>query len=220
MNIHSKRSWWAASNQGTRSASSQRVFHTHQPRSPEDLDPGYRHENGIIHPVMHPGLWIGFGDIHGQDYWRLKARVENDDGQPDGLVPLVEDTKQGRFMAFGGSYPDGAVFIYSDGGALYIYEPALGPAGITRQHLEGNLGTGTVTLSLHFTLKTVHVELQFCFTRYIGCQVGRETIRVVQLENHFTGYDLVLQSGNSLIQDFHIDTKWEPEMIKKAYFIP
>jgi len=30
------------------------------------------------HPVMHPGIWIGFGHLHGQDYWRLKARVEHD----------------------------------------------------------------------------------------------------------------------------------------------
>jgi hypothetical protein len=47
------------------------------PRAPEDLDPGYRHENGIIHPLMHPGLWMGFGDVDGNDYWRLKARVEH-----------------------------------------------------------------------------------------------------------------------------------------------
>ncbi|MBD3676188.1 MAG: PmoA family protein [Planctomycetaceae bacterium] len=46
------------------------------PRKPEDIDPGYNAEDGIIHPVMHPGLWIGYGDIDGNDYWRLQARVE------------------------------------------------------------------------------------------------------------------------------------------------
>jgi hypothetical protein len=46
----------------------------------------------------------------------------------------------------GGTYPDGAVFIYSEGGALYIYEPTLGPGSITRQHIQGNLGAGMVTL--------------------------------------------------------------------------
>ncbi len=46
----------------------------------------------------------------------------------------------------GGSYPDGAVFIYSDGGIVYIYEPALGPGSITRQRLQGNLGPGMVTI--------------------------------------------------------------------------
>jgi len=48
------------------------------PRLPEDRDPGYSSEGGIIHPAMHPGIWIGFGHLHGQDYWRLKARVEHD----------------------------------------------------------------------------------------------------------------------------------------------
>ncbi|MBN1874930.1 MAG: hypothetical protein JXA33_11925 [Anaerolineae bacterium] len=46
----------------------------------------------------------------------------------------------------GGNYPDGAVFIYSEGGNVYIYEPTLGPASITRQRVLGDLGTGVVTL--------------------------------------------------------------------------
>lgn len=46
------------------------------PRNPEDLDAGYPRESGIIHPVMHPGIWMGFGWIDGTDYWRLQARVE------------------------------------------------------------------------------------------------------------------------------------------------
>ena len=45
------------------------------PRKPEDIDPGYRAEAGIIHPVMHPGLWMSFGWIDGNDYWRLKSKV-------------------------------------------------------------------------------------------------------------------------------------------------
>lgn len=45
----------------------------------------------------------------------------------------------------GGSFPDGAVFIYSDGGLIYIYEPTLGPGSITRQSLQGELGPGMVT---------------------------------------------------------------------------
>ena len=54
------------------------VTRSFPPRLPEDRDPGYPHEGGMIHPVMHPGLWIGFGHLHGQDYWRLKARVAHD----------------------------------------------------------------------------------------------------------------------------------------------
>ena len=29
------------------------------------------------HPLMHPGIWLAFGDLSGNDYWRLKARVES-----------------------------------------------------------------------------------------------------------------------------------------------
>ncbi|MDY0019047.1 MAG: hypothetical protein RBT47_03510 [Anaerolineae bacterium] len=43
-------------------------------------------------------------------------------------------------------YPDGAVFIYSDDGVIYIYEPSLGPLSIVPQRLEGDLTPGTVTL--------------------------------------------------------------------------
>lgn len=45
----------------------------------------------------------------------------------------------------GGSFPDGALFIYSEGGIVYIYEPTLGPGSITRQRLQGELGPGMVT---------------------------------------------------------------------------
>lgn len=29
------------------------------------------------HDTMHPGLWLAFGDISGQDFWRNKARIEH-----------------------------------------------------------------------------------------------------------------------------------------------
>ncbi|MGC9348209.1 MAG: tetratricopeptide repeat protein, partial [Anaerolineae bacterium] len=45
----------------------------------------------------------------------------------------------------GGIYPDGAVFIYSEGGTVYIYEPTLGPGSITLQHIQGDLDTGTIS---------------------------------------------------------------------------
>src|SRR5690349_19036371 len=25
------------------------------------------------HATMHPGIWLSFGDLNGNDYWRLKA---------------------------------------------------------------------------------------------------------------------------------------------------
>ena len=54
--------------------------------------------------------WSVMFAFHDPDNHRFSFLVhENDDGQPDGLVPLVEDTKQNRFTAFGGSYPDGRI---------------------------------------------------------------------------------------------------------------
>ncbi|MEX2258896.1 MAG: hypothetical protein WD672_09330, partial [Woeseia sp.] len=48
--------------------------------------------------------------FHDQDNHRLHFLVhETSDGQPDGLVPLVHDTTQNRFMLMGGSYPDGRI---------------------------------------------------------------------------------------------------------------
>lgn len=31
----------------------------------------------VDHDTMHPGLWIGFGDINGHDFWRNKGRIEH-----------------------------------------------------------------------------------------------------------------------------------------------
>lgn len=38
------------------------------------------------HPTYHPGLWWGFGDVGGNDYWRMKARIIGGDfiGEPIG----------------------------------------------------------------------------------------------------------------------------------------
>jgi hypothetical protein len=30
------------------------------------------------HATFHPGIWSAFGDINGNDYWRLKAKVEHE----------------------------------------------------------------------------------------------------------------------------------------------
>jgi len=58
----------------------------------------------------------------------------------------VEHLVDLAWMEPGTGYPDGAVFIYGDNGSLYIYEPSLGPGNITRQRLEGELPSGTVTM--------------------------------------------------------------------------
>ena len=45
-------------------------------RRPDDLDPSSRDAERIIHPLMHPGLWMSFGWIDGNDYWRLTSKVK------------------------------------------------------------------------------------------------------------------------------------------------
>ncbi|MDF1513166.1 MAG: hypothetical protein P1S60_05090 [Anaerolineae bacterium] len=56
----------------------------------------------------------------------------------------------------GGVYRDGALFIYSDNGTLYIYEPTLGPNSTQSQKLQGDLsgvsvtGMGTFGTKLYF----------------------------------------------------------------------
>lgn len=58
----------------------------------------------------------------------------------------VADLIDIAWMAPGPGYPDGAVLIYSDDGALYIYEPPLGPGSITRQRLSGEHTSRAVTM--------------------------------------------------------------------------
>ncbi|MGE3311018.1 MAG: DUF6807 family protein [Limisphaerales bacterium] len=33
--------------------------------------------DAIDHATMHPGIWLAFGDLGGQDFWRNKARIEH-----------------------------------------------------------------------------------------------------------------------------------------------
>lgn len=48
--------------------------------------------------------------FHDQDMHNLNFLVhENSDGRPDGLVPLVYDSRQDRFTLMAGSYPDGRI---------------------------------------------------------------------------------------------------------------
>lgn len=58
------------------------------------------------------------------------------------------------------NFRDGAIFIYSEGGTLYFYEPTLGPNSITQQHIQGELGPGTVTLMEIYGEKVYLVQRQ------------------------------------------------------------
>lgn len=64
------------------------------------------------------------------------------------------------WMEPGPGYPDGAVMVYSEGGAVYVYEPSLGPGSLTRQRLPGDLDSGTVTLMDTFSNQLYLVERQ------------------------------------------------------------
>lgn len=72
------------------------------PRAPEDITPG---QDRIDHPMMHPGIWISFGDINGNDYWRLKARVEFDGftAAPQGGTDLAGFTVKNLYHTEGQS---------------------------------------------------------------------------------------------------------------------
>ncbi len=39
----------------------------------------------VDHPTMHPGIWLAFGNISGQDFWRNKATIRHERfiGQPE-----------------------------------------------------------------------------------------------------------------------------------------
>ena len=51
-----------------RLADGQQVTRNHPPISGADA---------VDHDTMHPGIWLAFGDINGQDYWRNKAAMEH-----------------------------------------------------------------------------------------------------------------------------------------------
>lgn len=39
--------------------------------------PPIKDVDAVDHDTMHPGVWLGFGDISGQDFWRNKAAMEH-----------------------------------------------------------------------------------------------------------------------------------------------
>jgi putative heme-binding domain-containing protein len=53
--------------QNLRAPSGVQVTRTHPPADGDATD----------HATMHPGLWLAFGDINGEDFWRNAARIEH-----------------------------------------------------------------------------------------------------------------------------------------------
>ena len=53
--------------QNLRAPSGVQVTRAHPPAAGDATD----------HATMHPGVWLAFGDINGEDFWRNKARIEH-----------------------------------------------------------------------------------------------------------------------------------------------
>ncbi|CAG5016996.1 hypothetical protein DYBT9275_05679 [Dyadobacter sp. CECT 9275] len=56
------------------------------------------------HSTFHPGIWLSFGDINGNDYWRLKAKVEHEMfvEQPEGGAGKGTFTVRNYYMSTDG----------------------------------------------------------------------------------------------------------------------
>lgn len=81
--------------QNLRAPSGVQVTRNHPPIPGEPSD----------HATMHPGLWLAFGDISGQDFWRNKARIEH---VAFSTLPALQDGKltfatRNRLLASDGS---------------------------------------------------------------------------------------------------------------------
>jgi hypothetical protein len=83
----------------------------------------------------------------------LKRGQSIDGKQVENLVDL-------SWIEPGGIYPDGALFVYSSGGTIYIYEPTLGPNSIQSQNLQGDLSGVAVTAMATFGTKLYFVHRQ------------------------------------------------------------
>ena len=88
-----------------RTPSGIQVTRNFPPRKPEDIDPGYTAEAGIIHPVLHAGLWMSFGWIEGNDYWRMTSKVvhEGFQEQPTGKRGEASFASRDRYLHRDGS---------------------------------------------------------------------------------------------------------------------
>ncbi len=70
------------------------------PRLPEDRTLG-RRDGSADHALMHPGIWIGFGDVDGNDYWRLKAKVVHEGivGKPSASKDEARFATRNRYLS-------------------------------------------------------------------------------------------------------------------------
>ncbi len=52
-----------------RSATGEKVTRNHPPITGQDA---------VDHATMHPGIWLAFGSLNGQDFWRNKAKIQHE----------------------------------------------------------------------------------------------------------------------------------------------
>ncbi len=72
-----------------RTANGKLVTRRHPPTAPADA---------VDHDTMHPGVWLGFGDLGGADFWRNGGRMEHVDFERepevvDGQVRFAQRTR-------------------------------------------------------------------------------------------------------------------------------
>jgi len=98
------------------------VTRTHPPRAGIDA---------VDHAAMHPGIWLAFGDISGEDFWRTKASIEHvafpaePQANADGVRFTVESrlvSAEGREM---GTMTSRLAIVDGDVGRLFAWEATI-----------------------------------------------------------------------------------------------
>lgn len=87
-------------------------------------------EDLMDHPEYHPGIWMSFGDLSGNDYWRLKAPVRFVDLPHSPLSGPGEGSFAGRFAYLDQADPNKTVcretcrmkFLVRPEGYLFVWD--------------------------------------------------------------------------------------------------
>lgn len=60
--------------------------------------------DAVDHDTMHPGIWLGFGDINREDFWRNKGRIEHIrfSKNPEMKDDVVEFSEESRMLSASG----------------------------------------------------------------------------------------------------------------------
>jgi len=85
------------------------------------------------HPAMHPGIWLAFGDISGQDFWRNKATIRHDKftAQPKATKDQLTFATKSTLIATNGNTLAklDSVFVLqsASGGYLFLWKATFTP---------------------------------------------------------------------------------------------